>query len=59
MAMRAEAFLDDPVDIEAEISPEELDKLRAAIKESDAQIARGEVYSSEQVLAEMRAILTR
>ncbi len=51
--------MDDGVDIEAAMSPAEFKKLRAAIEESDAQIARGEVYSSEQVLAEMRALLTR
>lgn len=38
---------------EAPLDPE----LLAAIAESEAQIARGETFSSEQVLAEMRAIL--
>lgn len=58
MALKAEKFAEKPVELEAEMSQDELAQLRAAIAESDAQIARGEVVPAEALLEDIDRIFS-
>jgi putative addiction module component (TIGR02574 family) len=46
----------DSLEDGCELPPDELAELDEAIADADEAIDRGEVYSADQVLAEMRAI---
>lgn len=50
----SEADRDDIDDADDEMSPEERAELHAAIAESDAQIARGEVFPAEALFDVIR-----